>query len=165
MAEGDHDPAAQFEDDIHARKQIGCAGCHGGDPTSDDIDVAMSEEAGFTGTPARQDIPMLCGECHSSLEYMRRYDPSTRTDQEEEYYTSIHGLRLLEGDPYVATCADCHAAHRIRPVYEPKSSVHPTNIPQTCGKCHGDAGLMGRYGIPTGQVESENWRSIMAAWL
>jgi predicted CXXCH cytochrome family protein len=152
MAEDDEAPAATFADDIHFRSGLGCSSCHGGDPQADDPDEAMSEEAGFIGAPAKEDIPNLCGKCHADLGYMRVYDPSARTDQLEEYYTSVHGRKLLNGDRNVATCADCHAVHRIRPVDEPKSSVHPTNVPATCGACHSDKKLMDGYGIPSDQV-------------
>ncbi len=152
-AEDGEAPASTFADDIHFRLNLGCASCHGGDPTSDDPDVAMSEETGFRGAPDREEIPNLCGTCHSDLQYMRSFNPSSRTDQLDEYFTSKHGVKLLEGDRNVATCADCHNVHRIRPVNEPKSSVYPANVPGTCGKCHSDASLMSQYDIPADQVE------------
>ncbi|MBL7034021.1 MAG: cytochrome c3 family protein [Candidatus Delongbacteria bacterium] len=150
----DSAPAAHFVEDIHFRKNLGCVACHGGDPESDDEETAMSEEAGFTGVPDRQDIPQVCGRCHSSLKYMRAFNPSMRTDQVDEYYTSIHGRKLLDGDASVATCADCHTVHKIRPVTEPMSSTYPTNVPRTCGRCHSDSNRMAPYGIPTDQYES-----------
>ncbi len=152
-AEDADSPASSFADDIHYRRRLGCSGCHGGDSTSDDPDEAMSEEAGFIGAPDREDIPALCGKCHSNLEYMRGFNPSARTDQMEEYFTSVHGKRLVSGDTNVATCADCHDVHKIRPVDEPKSSVYPLNIPSTCGKCHRNETLMSSYGIPSDQVK------------
>jgi hypothetical protein len=33
-----------FKTDIHHLKGISCSGCHGGDATSDDMEVAMSKE-------------------------------------------------------------------------------------------------------------------------
>ena len=151
--EDENAPASLFADDIHFRLNLGCVACHGGNSRSDDPDEAMSEDAGFRGAPDREEIPNLCGSCHADLQYMRSFNPSARTDQVDEYFTSAHGRKLREGDQTVATCADCHDIHRIRPVDEPKSSIHPTNIPATCGACHGDAGRMRQYGIPTNQVE------------
>src|ERR1019366_2668779 len=39
----------KFSQDIHAQKGLTCASCHGGDPTSDDADKAMSRKAGWKG--------------------------------------------------------------------------------------------------------------------
>ena len=39
-------------------------------------------------------------------------------------------------------CSDCHGAHDILPVDDPASRVYPTNIPRTCGRCHGDTTLV-----------------------
>ena len=51
------DPVARlFARDIHAAKGISCAGCHGGDATAEDPDVAMSHAAGFLGVPKGDSI-------------------------------------------------------------------------------------------------------------
>jgi hypothetical protein len=71
-----------------------------------------------------------------------------RTDQLALYRTSRHGSLLFEsGDPDVATCADCHGSHEILHAADPSAAVHPRNQPATCGTCHADAALMGRYGL------------------
>jgi hypothetical protein len=88
-----------------------------------------------------------------------------RVDQVAEYATSVHGRRLREmGDPKVATCASCHPAHGIRPRSDPKSSVHPLHVADTCGRCHADAKYMASYKIPTDQLEkyktSVHWAAM-----
>ncbi|MGZ6347540.1 MAG: cytochrome c3 family protein, partial [Anaerolineales bacterium] len=55
----------KFSQDIHAQKGLTCVSCHGGDPTSDDPDKAMSRKAGWKGKIDRRQIPQLCGTCHS----------------------------------------------------------------------------------------------------
>ena len=55
----------KFSQDIHAQKGLTCISCHGGDPTSDDADKAMSSKAGWKGKIDRKQIPKLCGSCHS----------------------------------------------------------------------------------------------------
>ena len=40
---------------IHAKEGVGCADCHGGDPTSDEITVGMAEARGFQGVPGRDE--------------------------------------------------------------------------------------------------------------
>lgn len=148
------EPAQQFSDDIHAERGLTCAACHGGDPTAEDIPVAMSPAKGFLGVPKRTDIPRLCARCHSDAAFMRAYNPSLRTDQLAQYGTSVHGQRLRQGDTRVAVCSDCHGAHDIRPASNPLSRVHPLKIPETCAHCHSDPERMKPYKIPTDQLAS-----------
>jgi hypothetical protein len=146
-------PAHFMEADVHMKEGLSCAGCHGGDPTSDDGERAMSTAAGFRGVPSKREITAFCGRCHSDIEFMRRYQPRIPTDQESQYATSVHGEKLAAGDTRVADCASCHKAHAILPASDTRSTVHPLNVPGTCGTCHGDAEYMAGYGIPTDQYE------------
>lgn len=143
----------KFSQDIHAQKGLTCASCHGGDATSDDPEVSMGKKAGFKGKITRAQIPQLCGSCHSDPGYMRKYNSGLRTDQLSQYHTSIHGKRLATGDAKVAVCVDCHSVHDIRPPSDPRSTVYPVNVPNTCARCHADAERMKEYKIPTNQFE------------
>jgi len=140
-----------FSQDIHAQKGLTCVSCHGGDAASDDPDKAMSPKAGWKGKFDRKQIPALCGSCHSDPAYMRQYNPSLRTDQLSQYHTSIHGQRLASGDSKVAVCTDCHSVHDIRAPADPRSTVNPVNVANTCAHCHADAAYMSAYKIPTNQ--------------
>jgi len=151
--EDDNLPDDHLDADVHLQPGLSCAGCHGGDPTSDDPDQAMSKAAGFRGVPDKKDIPDFCGRCHSDIEFMRRYQPRIPTDQEDQYFTSVHGHRLKQGDRKVADCTSCHTAHGILPASDTRSTVYAVNVPGTCGKCHGNADYMKGYGIPTDQLE------------
>jgi hypothetical protein len=146
------EPAKQFADDIHGTRGITCASCHGGDPREEDMEKSMSRGKGFRGVPKRSEIPQLCAKCHSDGAFMRAYNPSLRTDQLSQYKTSVHGKRLAAGDTRVAVCSDCHGVHKIRPASSPISNVYPQQIPNTCGRCHADAGHMKAYKIPTDQL-------------
>jgi predicted CXXCH cytochrome family protein len=146
------DAARQYVDDIHAKNHLSCAACHGGDPTQEDGDRSMDPKKGFRGVPKRTEIPQLCARCHSDGAFMRTYNPSLRTDQLAQYWTSVHGKRLRAGDTRVAVCSDCHTAHSIRAASNPLSSVYALNIPATCGRCHADPQHMKPYGIPTSQL-------------
>jgi len=156
-------PAKQFKNDIHASKGFGCVACHGGDDREQGFE-AMDPAKGFIGIPSRKDIPELCGRCHSDAQFMKRFNPSLRVDQLAEYRTSVHGRRLAAGDTLVATCADCHHIHSIRPPSDPKSNVYPLNVAQTCGRCHADSAYMKPYGIPTDQLQkyetSVHWATM-----
>lgn len=140
----------QFSSDIHSRQGLTCASCHGGDPTKADLE-AMSKAAGFRGKIERKNIPELCGRCHSDAAFMRKYNPSLRTDQLSQYRTSVHGKLFAKGDTKVAVCIDCHGVHGLRPASDTRSKVHPLNIAQTCSRCHADASYMKGYSIPTDQ--------------
>jgi hypothetical protein len=141
----------KFSQDIHAQMGLTCVSCHGGDASSFDPDQAMSRKAGWKGKIDRKQIPQLCASCHSNPAYMRTYNPSLRTDQLDQYHTSMHGKRLAMGDTKVAVCVDCHSVHDIRPPSDTRSTVNPVNVAQTCSRCHSDAALMKPYGIPTDQ--------------
>ncbi len=157
-------PVQQFKDDIHAAKGFGCVSCHGGDATSPGME-AMDRAKGYIGKPTPTQVIEVCGHCHSDARFMRQYNPSLRVDQVTEYYTSVHGRRLKElKDPKVATCASCHIAHSIRPPSDPRSSVYPLRVADTCGSCHANAEYMAPYKIPTDQVDkykkSVHWKMM-----
>lgn len=141
----------KFSQDIHAQKGLTCTSCHGGDATSDNPDKAMSPKAGWKGKIERKQIPQLCGSCHSDPAYIRQFDPSLRTDQLVQYRTSVHGKRLAAGNSKVAVCTDCHSVHDLRAPSDPRSTVNPVNVANTCAHCHADADYMKGYPIPTEQ--------------
>ncbi len=143
-----------FSQDIHAHKGLSCANCHGGDPGKDDADQAMSRKAGWKGKIERVQVPQLCAGCHSNPAYMRQFNPTLRTDQLDQYHTSVHGKRLAAGDARAAVCTDCHSVHDIRPSSDPRSSVNPVNVAHTCARCHADAGYMKAYKIPVNQFSA-----------
>src|ERR1039458_5396494 len=87
----------KFSQDSHPQKGLTCTSCHGGDATSYDPTVSMGKKAGFKGKIDRKQIPQLCGSCHSNPTYIKQYDPGLRTDQLDQYHTSMHGKRLAAG--------------------------------------------------------------------
>jgi predicted CXXCH cytochrome family protein len=129
----------QFESSRHASEGVGCVSCHGGNGAA--IDAASAHSGGFRGRPSRRDIPALCASCHSNEQRMRAYN--LPVDQLALYQTSDHGRHLAAGDLRAAVCSDCHGAHDILPPEDPASRVYVSNIPRTCGRCHGDKKLMG----------------------
>ncbi len=145
--------AEQIAQDIHIQKGLTCASCHGGDPTSME---AMDPKKGFKGHITRAKIPELCASCHANGSFMRTYNPSLRTDQFAQYQTSVHGKKLAAGDTKVAVCVDCHGVHGIRAVSDTRSKVHPTNVAQTCARCHNDRDYMKPYNIKTDQFAGYN---------
>jgi hypothetical protein len=142
-------PAKLFADDVHAKAGFTCVFCHGGDARQESQEDAHDPKKGFIGKPRPQQIPQLCGKCHSDPALMKQYDPSQRVDQLSEYQTSGHGKALARGDQTVAQCASCHGAHGIQPVKDSRSPVSPTKVAETCNHCHGDAALMAAHKLPS----------------
>jgi hypothetical protein len=128
-----------FERSVHATEDVHCVSCHGGDDTS--LIKAVAHGHGFTGKPARAAIPALCASCHADEKRMRPSD--LPVDPAALYQPSGHGQRLRAGDLRVAVCSDCHGPHEILPPSDPASRVYVTNIPRTCGQCHGDSSRVG----------------------
>lgn len=157
-------PVGHFADDIHRSRGFGCVACHGGDPQATGTE-AMDRAKGYIGVPSHEQIPHICARCHADAEVMRRYNPALRIDQLAEYRSSVHGRRLFERhDQRVATCTSCHTAHAIRPASDPRATIHPLNIVDTCGRCHGDPTYMAGSGIPTDQRDkykrSTHWTAL-----
>jgi predicted CXXCH cytochrome family protein len=152
----------EFTSDVHFRRGLSCAGCHGGDPNehemADEIYDRWPE-----ASERHQDrswIPQFCARCHSDATFMRRFNPGLPTDQYTKYEASRHGLLLLgAGDSKAAQCVSCHGVHGIRSPKSPRSSTHAQQVPYTCGKCHADADYMRGYvgsdgaPLPTNQLE------------
>jgi cytochrome b subunit of formate dehydrogenase/nitrate/TMAO reductase-like tetraheme cytochrome c subunit len=105
--------AGKLKQSIHGG-MFSCVDCH--------KDVKSSPHA---TTPAK----ITCAQCHA--------------DEQAAYQHSFHATaRKPDGTP-AATCVDCHGdAHTILPASDPKSPVNHSNIPATCGTCHGQKFLM-----------------------
>ena len=80
---------------------------------------------------------MVCTPCHSSVKMAEKYgivgDPS------KSYLDSYHGLAMQGGSKTAANCASCHGVHSIKSSSDPTSSIHESNLQETCGTCHPNA--------------------------
>jgi len=84
-----------------------------------------------------RNVPNLCAGCHREGQKAAVRITSGEKDIFTSYTESIHGKGLLESGLVVtATCVSCHTAHGQTSPTDPKSSVHPSNVADTCGKCH-----------------------------
>jgi len=144
-----------IRDDVHAEVGLSCHDCHGGNPDPK-ADAMQAKDATFVGRPSRTEIPDFCGKCHSSADYMKRFNPAARVDEVTEYRTSVHGQRLAKGDENVATCVDCHSVHGIKRKTNPDAPVYATHVAETCSRCHSDPKRMAPYGRATDQYA--RWR-------
>ncbi len=102
----------KFQGSVHSI--FGCTDCHR------DVKAVPHET-----TPAKP----ACATCHA--------------DQQAAYDKGYHAAALKKGDARAARCVDCHGSpHEIVPASDPASRVHHSNIPATCGSCHGQKFVM-----------------------
>ena len=119
-----------------------CQDCHSPHGTKGKLDP--------TSPTYSRNIPTLCAKCHqaghkAAIRYAGKQDHIV-----ERYRESIHGKGLLAaGLTVTANCADCHTSHHELPASDPRSSVNPAHIAETCGKCH-----RGIYELFTASVHS-----------
>jgi hypothetical protein len=148
-------PSMLFKHDIHFMKGISCAGCHGGDSSKDDMELAMNPKAGFIGVPKGDRISEVCAHCHADANAMKSYGSSLRTDEYQLLQRSVHGQYAVEGKQRIAQCTTCHGAHGIVSPRDPSSPVYPTKVTATCASCHSNAVYMQRYNpaLPVDQLE------------
>ncbi len=103
-----------------------CTDCHGehriSGPHDPDSPVASSH------------VTQTCSHCHEAAGIRETFGlPAGRLSTYED---SFHGLASRGGSPVVAQCASCHGYHEILPSSDPRSSVSPQRLAETCGKCH-----------------------------
>ena len=88
-----------------------CIECHGGHKV-----VEANDPAWFSG------VVEECGACHKRLL--------------DTYFETYHGKATQLGYGIAAKCSDCHGAHAMLAADDSLSSVHPTNLVETCSQCH-----------------------------
>ncbi|MBI9068764.1 MAG: hypothetical protein JEZ09_15825 [Salinivirgaceae bacterium] len=117
---------AYFEKDINAPY---CTDCHG-------THIVKSHKDDTSPT-FRSNVPKLCGECHKTDGKANLSTELKEKNAFTDYSTSVHGKGLTEkGLLSSAICTDCHTTHFMFKEADERSSVHPSNVPKTCAKCH-----------------------------
>jgi formate dehydrogenase gamma subunit len=120
--------AARYAESVHG-KALGhgnwnapvCTDCHG----IHTISLAGDQVGGPRSS---------CARCHAGVRLSQEFGiPGTRVSS---YESSYHGLARRMGSTLAADCASCHGSHDILPSSDPRSTVNPKNLQQTCGKCH-----------------------------
>jgi cytochrome b subunit of formate dehydrogenase/nitrate reductase cytochrome c-type subunit len=91
-----------------------------------------------------------CVDCHSDVKRLAHEKPPEKVscgqchaDAQAAYAHSTHAKASKTGEGPAATCEDCHgSAHEIVGPGGPGSPVYHANVPETCGRCHGQKFLM-----------------------
>ena len=76
----------------------------------------------------------VCSNCHASERLNTKYN--LPPDRVKTFFESYHGLAAQSGSTLAANCASCHGVHKLLPSTDPRSTIYPTNLVVTCGKCH-----------------------------
>lgn len=96
-----------------------------------------------------------CTDCHTDIKAFP-HDPAPvmpscatcHADEQAAYARGIHAKAAAAGNTNAAKCQDCHGnVHEILPASDPNSKVARTNIPKTCGACHGQKFVMASSGM------------------
>jgi cytochrome b subunit of formate dehydrogenase len=105
----------KFSRSIHGKNL--CTSCH-----TDVTDIPHAEHL----------KPVSCGQCHRV--------------ETQIYLNSDHGQAVHKGVTEAASCQDCHGnPHDLLNYRNPASPVYRTNIPETCGRCHGNTAEMEKF--------------------
>jgi len=152
------DQARLFQTSVHGaavargvRDAPVCTDCHG-------------EHA--TVKPATRTIRKTCSRCHADVQLTAKFD--LPPDRVVSYEASFHGLAAKAGSQTVANCGSCHGIHQILPSSDPASSIHPANLPATCGSCHPGAGRrfsLGPVHVVEGRSEAPVVRVVRNSYI
>ncbi|MEW6509624.1 MAG: hypothetical protein AB1428_01555 [Bacteroidota bacterium] len=139
---------------VRAQENSDCLSCHGDKSLTaerrgrsvslfvDERRVTASVHGGLTcvachadlqGKELPHDVPLArvdCGTCH--------------TQEQKDHAESLHGKAVARGDPLAPACVNCHGAHEIAPVKDPRSAVSPQRVPFVCGSCHREGSPVSR---------------------
>ncbi|MBI2870646.1 MAG: cytochrome b/b6 domain-containing protein [Candidatus Omnitrophica bacterium] len=128
-----------------------CTDCHG-EHTIEAVRLATSKVF-----PSH--IPETCGQCHGAERIVTKFRMPSHVVK--TYMESFHGLAVQLGSVTAAHCASCHGAHDILSSGDPRSSVHPENLAQTCGACHpGVSSQVARGAIHSGTQPGLEHRAV-----
>ncbi len=117
-----------------------CQSCHA-DQLSVDVAYVLQHIATRL-QPARPAIEsgQICAVCHSDERILARFEMH---DAVASYWNSFHGKATLLGNEKAAQCVQCHVAsgssvHAMLAGSDPRSSVHPQQIANSCRStdCH-----------------------------
>jgi hypothetical protein len=135
----------QFQEGVHAAAHAAgnpeaavCSDCH-----NPHYQIPVTDpQTGETTQEWRQEIPLVCARCHSTVF--------------EQYKNTVHGKALLnENNPDVPTCVDCHGLNGVHNLPDPTTAEFRLKSPvEMCGRCHSDPAIMDKYGISTNVLNS-----------
>lgn len=106
-------------------------------------------------------IRETCDSCHGDVRLTRKF--GLPNDRVMSFDSSFHGLAAKSGSQTVANCASCHGVHNILASSDPKSTINPKNLAQTCGNCHPGAGS--RFAISRVHLTEGGGEAAILRWV
>jgi len=121
-----------------------CGGCHAG--IREHYDSSVHAAALKSGNPKAP----VCIDCHTAHDIQRADTDAWRAavtkecggchaESQKTYRDTFHGQVTSLGYQRVATCADCHGSHDIKPKKDAQSRIAPAHLVETCRQCHAGA--------------------------
>jgi len=136
----------------HKLKDQDCLQCHSDTTLTKDVNgkqVSISVDGAKLKHSVHGSM-FACVDCHKDVTSLVHEAPPKKVacaqchaDAQEAYSHSLHARPASAKNTQSANCQDCHSgAHEILPADDSKSPVNHSNIPTTCGRCHGQKFLM-----------------------
>ncbi|MGI9104161.1 MAG: cytochrome c3 family protein, partial [Terriglobales bacterium] len=128
-----------------------CLACHADAGLTKDVNgKPVSLQVVETKFKASPHGMFACTDCHSDIKSSPHETTPAKpkcatchAEQDAKYNAGFHAQAIKGGDKLAASCQDCHGnVHELLAVTDPKSKVHRTNVPVTCGVCHGQKFVM-----------------------
>lgn len=147
---------------------LDCLSCHEDPSTTKEVDgktVALVVDGAKLLKSVHKSLS--CTDCHQAAGEIPHPDKmgpaqcaSCHEAEAKAYATSIHGVSSVTEGSKAATCGSCHGSHEISPVKQADSPVFKLNLPQTCAKCHSNAGISDEYRMKNPQAAAQYMESI-----
>lgn len=156
-------PAAKAAPAVKGPANDDCLACHGDLDAKSDAGRKIGIDGGKFAESVHGALDLKCVDCHADLKTFNDFPHESKLAKADcvschkervaEYERSIHAsARRQSATSVAATCVDCHSMHEMREKTDPKSLTFPLNLPNTCGRCHGDAKVIAEGKIAIGNV-------------
>ena len=119
--------AAEHFTSVHMLNDVGCTDCH--------YDIHSTTSWKENKVRAIE----TCTTCHGD---------------HDDYFISVHGKAVMEGNQDSAACHDCHGLHNVPALGDPDSHENREFHTRVCLSCHADKEMMERNGVFAVAVET-----------
>ena len=145
-SEGSRWHLSEWDHSAHGRADVGCEGCHGGDPSTFESLLAHRGMLGARNPASpvhRANLPRTCGGCHPA--------PFAAFAQSRHYEL------LRAGGPNAPTCTTCHGNAGAY-------LLSPRSLAAECRACHGPGKVAPNSDLPAlGRMRLAEVREIRAS--
>jgi len=164
-------PAGASEPETSGYTADECIECHRSGSGESELQISLKEyEASIHGQEA------TCVECHTGVkdeDHQTGAGPVSCDKCHEEQVNRHGGSMKTEADPEktrqkqnLPRCHDCHTRHNMLAKDNPRATVHPDNLHQTCQGCHPATSSEKSFfsWFPSFQIASHNKSDFGAAY-